>query len=178
LVYNLFLAVRPSPGEAETIARLAEELNQNYRLDGKPVRPQNLHVTLVEFAKLKEPEKTVLEKVPAAARRVALPAFQIAFDRALSFSGQKGKALVLTGSEGVAGLVALQQALIAALHKEWLKISANSRYTPHMTLLYADREIEEISLPPLRWTATELVFIRSLAGKSTHIVLDRWPLRG
>jgi hypothetical protein len=47
-----------------------------------------------------------------------------------------------------------------------------------MTLLYADRAIREISVSPLRWPVTEFVFIRSLPGKSTHVILDCWPLRG
>ena len=114
----------------------------------------------------------------AAAQRVVLPAFDVVFGRAASFVVRKENALVLTGGEGSATLVTLQRALIAALHKEWLKIPSNPRYTPHMTLLYTGRPVPEIAVPPLRWTATEFVFIRSLPGKSTHLVLDRWSLRG
>jgi 2'-5' RNA ligase len=178
LVPNLFLAARPAPDDVVAIAGLARRLNQDHGLHGHPIKPENLHVTLVEFMGVKEREQTVLEKVPAAAKRVALPAFDVVFDRAASFVVRKENAVVLTGGEGCAGLVTLQRALIAALHKEWLKIPPNPRYTPHMTLLYAGTGMPEIAVPPLRWTATEFVFIRSLTGKSTHLVLDRWPLRG
>jgi 2'-5' RNA ligase len=178
LVHNLFLAARPLPEKAVAITGFAEQFKQDHRLQGNLIKPENLHVTLVELTGVKESEQTVVEKVSAAARRISLPPFDVAFARAMSFSVRKDKAVVLTGSEGVTGLVTLQRALIAALHKEWLKISPNPRYTPHMTLLYADAAIPEISVPPLRWTATEFVFIRSLPGKSTHVVLDRWPLSG
>lgn len=152
-------------------------LNHGLRLHGNLIKPENLHVTLVEFTEVREREQAVLEKVSAAAKRIDFQSFDVSFDRALSFVKQDDKPLVLAGGDGVMGLVSLQQALIAALHKEWLKIPANSRYVPHMTLLYAAEKIPEISIPPLRWTVTEFVLIRSLAGKSTHLVLDRWPLR-
>jgi len=178
LVPNLFLATRPSPEAAAAGTALADWIRRDHQLRGNLVKLENLHVTLVEFFKLTEREETVLEKVSAAAKRVDLAPFEVNFDRAMSFRVRKDEAVVLTGSDGVTGLVTLQRDLIGALHKEWLKIPPNPRYTPHMTLLYADRAIPEISVRPLRWTATEFVFIRSLPGKSTHVVLDRWPLRG
>ena len=178
MVYNLFLAARPLPDEAAAIGDFAVGLNRDHGLQGHLIKRENLHVTLVAFTGVKESEQTVLEKVPAAAKRVVLPAFDVVFDRAAGFSGGKGKAVVLMGGDGVTGLVTLQRALITALHKEWLKIPPNPRYMPHMTLLYAATDIAETAVPPQRWTATEFVFIRSLAGKSTHVILGRWPLHG
>jgi len=176
-VYNLFLAARPSPDKAAAFSRFAEGLRQDCGLRGALIKTENLHVTLVEFVHTKELEQVILEKVLSAAKRIDLASFEVCFDRAMSFSSQ-GKPLVLTGSEGVAGFVVLQKALIAALHKEWLKIPPNRGYCPHMTLLYPGQEVAGFSIPPLSWTVSEFVLIRSLPGKSTHVILDRWPLRG
>jgi 2'-5' RNA ligase len=54
-----------------------------------------------------------------------------------------------------------------------LRRVANSNFTPHVTLLYDARGVEEYPIAPLAWTVTEFVLIRSLGG---HECLARWPL--
>jgi len=53
-----------------------------------------------------------------------------------------------------------------------------SSFTPHVTLLYDGRVVTERLVEPIRWTVREFVLVRSLLGKTRHIVIGRWPLRG
>ncbi len=49
-------------------------------------------------------------------------------------------------------------------------------FTPHITLLWADRRIEEYPIAPIGWTVREFVLTISLEGQSRHIHVARWPL--
>jgi 2'-5' RNA ligase len=44
-------------------------------------------------------------------------------------------------------------------------------FTPHVTLLYGDRAVDESPVAPIRWTVNEFVLIHSLKGH-THVA--RW----
>jgi 2'-5' RNA ligase len=173
---NLFLAVYPPADEAVPIVQAASRLDSEHQLDGDPVK--HLHVTLAALNTVREPPQTIIDKVTAAAATIDMAAFDVAFDRAVSFSGRiRNRPLVLLGGDGVAGLVALQRSLIRVLHKQWLKIPADPGYTPHMTLLYADRQLSEQSIPALRWRVREFALVDSLVGRGEHKILARWPLR-
>ena len=61
----------------------------------------------------------------------------------------------------------------AALTRRGMRRLANSNFTPHVTLLYDTRDVEEYPIEPIGWTVKEFVLIRSLNG---HEHLVRWPL--
>jgi len=50
---------------------------------------------------------------------------------------------------------------------------ATTNFTPHVTLLYDARDVEEYPIEPIGWTVKEFVLIRSSNG---HEHLVRWPL--
>ena len=54
-----------------------------------------------------------------------------------------------------------------------LRRLANTNFTPHVTLLYDARDVDEYPIEPIGWTVKEFVLIRSLNG---HKHLVRWPL--
>jgi 2'-5' RNA ligase len=49
-----------------------------------------------------------------------------------------------------------------------------------MTLLYGDRVMAVRSIEPIRWAVRDFVLVQSQRGpgRSRHIHLARWPLRG
>ena len=51
---------------------------------------------------------------------------------------------------------------------------ANTHFTPHVTLLYGARGVEEHPIEPICWTVSEFVLIRSRKG---HDYLARWSLQ-
>lgn len=55
-----------------------------------------------------------------------------------------------------------------------LGASAKKEFSPHVTLLYAERNVEELPIEPIGWTVNEFVLIHSMRG---HVHRARWPLR-
>jgi RNA 2',3'-cyclic 3'-phosphodiesterase len=51
---------------------------------------------------------------------------------------------------------------------------AKEDFTPHVTLLYAERSVEAYPIEPVWWTVNEFVLIQSM---HRHVHLARWPLR-
>ena len=169
---RLFLAVLPDPETAARIAKTARHLRLSHGLAGKPLQPDHFHVTLchVEIGTGLTPG--MVESVKACAASVAMPSFQVCFDRAESF---RNGALVLRGDDGTIGLDVLQQRLSDALDDAPRKARS---FTPHLTLLRDNHRVPEQRIEPIEWTVRELVLVHGLLGRTTHRHLARWSLTG
>ena len=100
--------------------------------------------------------------------------FEVSFDRTASFRGRSGnRPFVLIGEKGLRRLQSFRQMLGAAMTRRGLRRLANTNFTPHVTLLYDARGVDEYPIEPIGWTVTEFVLVRSLNG---HEHLVRWPL--
>jgi len=176
---RLFLAVFPDEAAAVQIAQLAPRLRAQFGLTGKPLLKDRFHVTLHHLGDHAGLRHDIVAAVAEMARAVAVPAFEVTFDRVSSFSRRpKNRPFVLRGDEGVALLVAFQQAIGAAMKRTTLARWAEAGFTPHVTLLYDDRAVQEQAVEPVSWMVREFVLVHSLIGQTRHIVLGRWPLRG
>jgi len=175
---TLFFALQPDADTAAQIARLASQLRLDCGVHGK-LRPTDVfHVTLHFLGGFAGLPRTLIESASRAAATVRLPAFDVQFDRALTFTGRpRNIPLVLAGGEGVAGVAALHDALGRALVKAAVRLQGcGSDYTPHLTLLYGDRAIDERPVSAVRWRSREFVLVRSFFGQGRHEVLGRFPL--
>ena len=141
-------------------------------------RTERLHVTLHHIGDYAGFPTDVSNRVQAAAATVKMPPFEITFDRAGSFSGRdRNLPFVLRGGDGLNALLAFQRQVFDALKLVNVVRRAEPNFTPHITLLYDDRNVAELPVEPIRWTAREFVLIHSLLGQTRHIPLARWPLR-
>ena len=177
---RLFFAVRPDARTALRIEALAQELRRQHGLRGRSLGPERFHVTLHligDFAGGIPPE--VLAGALAAASPVAeftLP-LDIGFDKVASFTRKRrNRPLVLLGAEGVRAAGLLQEALVASLTTAGLAGRPESRFTPHLTLLYDDTTIAPQSIDALTWRVEQLLLVRSLLGHGRHEVLAALPL--
>jgi len=169
---RLFLAALPDAGTAERIHRLAGVLKRAHKFDGKLIAPERLHISLFFLGGL--PACHILAAREAAAELRTEP-FEVSFDRTASFRGRAGnRPFVLIGENGLRRLESFRRMLGAALTRSGLRRVANTNFTPHVTLLYDARSVEEHPIQPVDWTVTEFVLIRSMKG---HAYLGRWPLR-
>ena len=50
-------------------------------------------------------------------------------------------------------------------------------FTPHLTLLWADRCVEAYPIAPITWTVRDFVLVLSLPGQSRHIHVGHWQLQ-
>lgn len=169
---RLFLAIVPDPATADRIFRMATVLKGAYDFSGKLTEPDRLHVSLFFLGGL--PDKMV-RAACAALADIRVPPFDVVFDRSVSFRSRAGnRPFVLMGRDGPSQLKSFRQMLGAALTRNGLRRRANTNFTPHITLLYDARDVEEHPVDPVAWTVNEFVLIRSERG---HEHLMRWPLR-
>ncbi|MBW6507513.1 MAG: RNA 2',3'-cyclic phosphodiesterase [Rhodobacteraceae bacterium] len=178
-----FLALPLPPGQTAQLAALTSGLPF-----GRPVPPENMHLTLAFLGERPEPEvmaaHEALATLDAEEVRVALGGLEL-------FGGRHPTGLVI-GVADRAPLVALHRRVLARLHGAGVML-ARGRYTPHVTLMrfrapmpapdaarlvrfMADRG--GIALPP--FTAARMVLLRSFlgAGPPRYDELARYTLRG
>jgi 2'-5' RNA ligase len=188
LTDGLFFAIFPDGGAAASIAQRASRVRHEHGLQGAPLRTERFHVSLLGVGEYPGLPQGIVAVASRAAMTIAAPPFDITLDRLVSFGGRRAdrgtRPLVLCGGDGVAALMTFQQALGAAMAKAGLgrpksssKSSSKSSFSPHVTLLYDDRDVPEQPIEPVGWTAREFVLVHSLIGRTRYVPLGRWPLR-
>jgi 2'-5' RNA ligase len=178
LTDRLFFAVFPDPHTAARIAQLAQRLRSEHALKGTPLATGRFHVTLLYLGSYAGLPQDIVAKASAAAQTVTMPQFDVAFDRAASFSRKRRDSpFVLLGEDGVAALTAFQQALGVALEHAGFEGIIKSHYTPHLTLLYGDHGVASQVVETVRWSVSEFVLVHSLLGQTQYLQLARWPLQ-
>jgi RNA 2',3'-cyclic 3'-phosphodiesterase len=171
--YTLFFAVLPPAGDLPRIEQRAQALLLQHGLTGRPIRAERKHVTLIVLGSYDDTvPQDVVDAASAAASALAMPVFEVVFDRALSFTGSG--AFVLRGAGDTAPVDAFRQALVRALAQSGLRFRPID--TAHMTLAYDDQHVAEHLIEPVRWVAEDFVLIHSLVGQGVHRHLRRWPL--
>ncbi len=169
---RLFLAAVPDAGTAERIHRLAGVLKRAHKFDGKLIAPERLHISLFFLGGL--PERHIRVACEAATE-LRTESFEVSFDRTASFRGRPGnRPFVLIGESGLRRLESFRRMLGTELTRSGLRQVANTNFTPHVTLLYDARSVDEYPIQPIFWTVTEFVLIHSMKG---HDYLGRWPLQ-
>jgi 2'-5' RNA ligase len=174
---RLFFAIFPDPEAAARITQLADQLCAENGVGGKPLPAGQLHVTLDFLGNYAGLPQDIIAMASAAAATVAMPCFEVAFDRVTSFPGKgRSQPLVLLGNDGVVALTALQRTLRQALDAAGLPAASKSGYKPHVTVLYGKRGLAEQPIEAVGWTAREFALVHSRIGLRQYTTLGRWSL--
>ncbi len=174
----VFFALYPDQDTARRLGRLAWYLRDKHRLKGRPLLARCFHISLQRVGDHTQITQDAVALIGDAVSTITMRPFAVAFDRAMSFIGPANRPLVLLGDDGVAGLTMLQRELVAALRKIGFARRNQPQYNPHLTLLYDNCPVPDQAVEEIGWTVRELVLVRSLYGRSRHLPLARWPLRG
>jgi RNA 2',3'-cyclic 3'-phosphodiesterase len=167
----LFLAILPDAKARQQIYRMAEVIKRAHGLRGQLTARDRLHATLFPLTGLPE---AAVQKVCGIITETRAEPFEVSFDCTTSFRGGRGsRPFVLTGDDGLRRLKSFRRSLAVAFKARGLGFLARRDFTPHVTLLFDDRAVEEHPADPVRWTVSEVVLIHSLGG---HQHLARWPL--
>jgi 2'-5' RNA ligase len=170
---RLFFAVLPGAAAATRIFRLAGLLKHAHGFCGELIELERLHVTLF-FLGQGHLSESLVRLVCEAAADVGAPPFDVWFDRTISFRGRPGRyPFVLVGGNGLDRLKSFRRLLGVALAKKGLRRMASNEFTPHVTLLYGERDAEEHPVEPIGWTIREFALIHSMNG---HARIGNWPL--
>jgi RNA 2',3'-cyclic 3'-phosphodiesterase len=115
---RLFLAAVPDADTARRIHRLAGAL-------------------IFFLGELPERVARIASEVAAEVRA---PPFQVLFDRSVTFRGKpRNQPFVLTGDHGLDRLKSFRRTLGVAMSSKGWRDLAKKEFTPHVTLLYAER---------------------------------------
>jgi RNA 2',3'-cyclic 3'-phosphodiesterase len=181
---RLFFALFPTSEAAKQISHVSQQLRDEHGLTGKSLSNDRLHVTLHHVGDYAGglPDG-VVDSAQEAGSKIEMTAFDVTFDRAMSFAGSpRNKPFVLRGDEsragGLAALMAFQKTMYLAMCRAGLQgPRANAKFAPHVTLMYESQGVPEQAVEPIRWSAHDFVLVQSLLGQTKHIHLGRWPLK-
>jgi 2'-5' RNA ligase len=174
---RLFLAVVPDADAAARIYQRAEVIRRARKLEGDPIKPERLHVTLFFLGERDALPGHIITRATEAAAAVEMPSFEVSFDRTMSFSERSNNhPFVLLGDAGVERLKKFRQMLGASMMRNGLRHLVRASFMPHVTLLYDKQNVDEQPIEPISWIVHEFVLIRSLYRRTTHLHEARWPL--
>jgi len=182
---SLFFALIPDAAAIARIERLVPALRSAHGLKGKAIDTPRLHVTLHHLGHHAGLPAALVAAASEAAQSIAAAPFALLLDRAASFPKPRNAPFVLlAGDRAVdgegdseSGVTAFQRMLGEAMQGAGLGGWVQSRFTPHLTLLYDDQRVAEQRIEPIEWMVREFVLVRSLLGRGTHLPVMRWPLR-
>ena len=181
---RLFFALFPSDEAIPQIVKTSQQLRDEHGLTGKSLSNDRLHVTLHHVGDYAGGlPNGLVETAQDVASTMAMPAFEVTFDRAMSFAGRpRNRPFVMRGNEringGLSALMAFQKTMYLAMCRAGLQgPRANAKFAPHVTLMYDDQGIADQPVEAVSWTAHDFVLVHSLLGQTRHIHLGRWPAR-
>jgi 2'-5' RNA ligase len=175
--FGVFVLVFPEAGAAAQIETLARRVRRAYALKAEPLPTSRFHVSLNNIGEYddRRTAEAVALRVRAALEDVQASPFTVMFNLVQSFSGRDGKRpLVLRGDDGVVGLERLYDFLGVSLRKVGVK--SPRRFTPHLTLLYGERPIEERFIQPVSWIVRGFALVLSLRAETKYEIQGRWSL--
>ncbi|HJU07993.1 MAG TPA: RNA 2',3'-cyclic phosphodiesterase [Rhodanobacteraceae bacterium] len=175
----MFFAVHPDPQAAQRIVELATTLRAKHGLRGKSIPANRVHITLHHLGDHCGLPESLIETASSAAAGIAMPPFQVALDCVGNFPGRGKRPCVLRSGAADANQVlhALQSDLGARLRDAGLGRHVERRFTPHVTLLYDEREVGPEIVQPIAWTVRTFALVHSLLGRGEHRVLAAWNLK-
>jgi 2'-5' RNA ligase len=174
---NVFFVVKPDRGATAKAERTGQLFRTAHGLTGDPIKPENLHVSILGLGRYPALRDKEVEAACEAVSSLTAQPVDVTFDRAMSFSSSHhSRPLVLVGADGMRELRALRQSLIMEMKRALHGFTTRASFEPHITLLYDRRVVPEEAVDPVRWTVCELVLIHSLHGLSQHVSLGRWRL--
>lgn len=168
---SLFLANKPSLKTRLAIHDMADRLIDAHRLKGHRMDPGRLHLTLASVAAPHmSPQEAIwrTQMLATAMRGAPMP---VTLRISGSFRSGERKPFVLRG-ETLTELAAFRARLQAAMRGCGFPVA--SSFTPHITLIWTDRCVEEAPVAPISWLIEDFELVLSADGD--HIQLGRWPL--
>lgn len=165
---RLFFALLPPPAVQAELGRLAAWCQR--RCGGFAVAPENLHLTLLFLGELLPGQ---VDAVRRAAGGLRWAPFGMSLDRIEYWPGPR--LLCAVPNQPLPAAAALATALREAVRD--IVLVPPRPFAAHVTLLRRLRRLDEVSMLPLAWSATEFCLLRSQqAGRSVrYSSIDAWP---
>lgn len=168
---SLFFAHKPDLETRLAIAEMGRKLIAAHGLHGHVMDAGRLHLTLAaawaEHLSLQE----AIWRAQSMAMDIRAAACSARFDIVGSFPHAERCPFGLRG-DGLRGLADFRAQLRRVMQRAGFAVS--SGFSPHMTLIWADRRVADHPIAPICWPVEDFELILSADGD--HIRLGRWPL--
>ncbi len=165
---RLFLALWPDDKSRQQCAKIATAI-QTEKVS--PVKPSNIHITLIFLGNLDLEKETHLKQ---ALVDIHVPRITLTFDR-LSFWKKPGIICLTTTGLSV-GLATLVEDLSMPVKK--LEILIDERpYNPHITLIKKAKKLKVLEFPPIIWHSESFCLVESCSTPNgvEYRVIGEWP---
>lgn len=159
---------------ASQALRIASEIQTANGVQAK-LRPlKHLHISLQHIRDDKRLREKYVFAAKCAANAVSADAFDVCFDRIVTFPGGRPdrRATVLLG--GSEALMDLQRRLGVALISNGLRGALG--FNPHITLFYSPRSVAPQQVGPLHFTIRTFSLVHSERGLTKYNILESWPM--
>jgi 2'-5' RNA ligase len=175
----LFFGLHSQMDSATAIIRTAESLRQLHGLNDRLIGPERLHLSLHTIGRFDGLPGFIIERAYEAGAMVSTSPFPLVFDHVMSFDNRREKRpVVLRPAFDLERLFKLHGVLGEAMKSARTGRHVTSSFTPHVTLLYDSRVMQERPIEPIQMYVQDFVLVHSLVGQRRYIELARWPLRG
>jgi 2'-5' RNA ligase len=163
---------------AEEIERAAAAIKAGAQVRGRWVKPAKHHMTVQFLGNHAGSPASVIARAGPAAMQVKVAPFEVALDRIETFAGQRQSPCVLRCTPDSDRFVrSLRSALGEALVTAGLANLLEERFTPHVTIGYIDRPLDEpVAIAPVAWQVRQFALVESHIGESRHEILGQWRL--
>jgi 2'-5' RNA ligase len=137
------------------------------------VEDGRLHITLLALGAIDAPEDYLIQLIGWIMSTIPPFAFRVAFDELIV----SARSALLKASDPLRGALACQAHVAAMLCDYGVDLPAAAMPVPHVTLGYGYREPLGVrGIDGISWLVDELALVRSLRGRTRHVVLGRWQL--
>lgn len=170
-VVNLFFAAKPALEVRLALAELAQRLIRAHGLHGHVMDAGRLHLTLAAAWAEHLPLPEAIWRAQMLAAQIQGAACHACFDLAGSFRKRDRHPFVLRG-QGMVQLADFRAHLRQVMQRAGFAVSTG--FTPHMTLIWADRCVEDNPIAPIVWPVEDFELVLSADGD--HIQMGRWRL--
>jgi 2'-5' RNA ligase len=153
---------------------------------GKPVTPENFHITVAFLGEYPEP---LVEDIHLALENIRMPAFELVLSGVGLFGNDRPR-VFYAGVRPEPGLIRLREKVLRAARSTGLKLP-RERYNPHVTLARFNsglngelaQDIRDFAARRMNFTAgpfvvSEFLLIRSMLGRTGPVYdqLAAYPL--
>ncbi|MDR3385978.1 MAG: RNA 2',3'-cyclic phosphodiesterase [Rudaea sp.] len=176
--HRLFFALLPDPPLVPALAQVADNIKAMKLIRASWVAASKYHITLHFLGDFPALPPDIVDRAKAAASSLRHAPFDFVLGNVASFRGRLQSPCVLRcARDSDVALQSFWSELGHTLIEQGLGGNLERRFTPHVTIAYADKTLPEpIAIQPIVWTASSFVLVESLVGKSIHNRLQTWPL--
>jgi RNA 2',3'-cyclic 3'-phosphodiesterase len=137
------------------------------------VEDGRLHVTMAILDAIDAPQEHVVQLIRWIMSTIPPFAFRVAFDKLVV----SANSALLKASDPLHGALTCQAHIAGMLRDYGVELPKRAMPVPHVTLGYGYREPSPTrGIDGISWLVEELVLVRSLVGRTRHVVLGRWQL--